>query len=81
MLPHARVMIHDPLVQSVGGSALQLKSYSDDLMRTREIMGEILSSHTGKSLEEIFLATSKDSYFEAQAAYDYGLADRIITSL
>lgn len=81
MLPHSRVMIHDPLITNFGGSALKVKSLSDDLLRTREITASIIARHTGKSLEEIYDATAKETYFDAQEAVDYGLADRIITSI
>lgn len=81
MLPHARIMIHDPLITNFGGSALQIKTLSDDLLRTREITGAIIAEHTGKSLEEIFEATAKDTYFSAEEAVKYGMADRIITSI
>lgn len=81
MLPHARIMIHDPLIANFGGSALQVKSLSDDLLRTREITGSILVEHTGRTLEEIFEATSKDTYFSAEEAVSYGMADRIITTV
>lgn len=78
ILTHGRVMIHDPLVPCVGGSALGLKAISDDLLRTREIIGEILARHTGRTLEEIYEKTAADSYFYAAEAVEFGLADRII---
>ena len=79
MLPHARVMIHDPLIPGgVGGSALQIRTISENLLRTREITAEIIADHTCKPLEEIYEATSKDSWFEAPEAVAYGLADRVI---
>ncbi len=81
MLPHSHIMIHDPLISRFGGSALQVKSMSDNLMQTREIIGNILAKHTGRSLEEIFEATSKDTCFNAKEAVQYGIADRIITTI
>lgn len=81
ILPHGRVMIHDPLVPHTGGSALSLKAVSDDLLRTREIIGEILSQHTGRTLEEVYEKTAADSYFYAKEAVDFGLADRIIYTI
>ena len=79
MLPNARVMIHDPLISSgIGGSTLTIKSISDDLMKTREIVAKILAKHTHKTLKEIYKKTEKDSYFYAEEAIEYGLADRII---
>lgn len=81
MLPHARVMIHDPLIFRTGGSALSLKTISDDLLRTREIIGRVLAQHTGRTLAEIYEKTVTDSYFYAEEALEFGLADRIIREI
>ena len=82
MLPHSRVMIHDPLVSGgVGGSALEIKTISDNLLRTRQITAEVIAKHTGHSLEEVLQKTSRDSWFEAPEAVEWGLADRIATTL
>ena len=77
MLPHSRIMIHDPLISSVGGSALRVDSVAKDLMRTRAITAEIIASHSGHTLEEVFAKTATDSYFSAEEAVAWGLADRI----
>lgn len=82
MFPHSRIMIHDPLIlNGIGGSALSVKSISDDLMRTRDIIAMILAKHTKKPIEEILEVTAKDSYFYADEAVKFGLADTIITNL
>ena len=82
MLPHARVMIHDPLIGGgVAGSALELKTISDNLLRTRQITAEVLARHTGHSVEEVLEVTSHAAWFEAQEAVDWGLADRILDRL
>lgn len=81
ILPHGSVMIHDPLMQGVGGSALRLREISDELMRVRTILCEILARHTGRTLEEVYDKTQKDSFFTAEAAVEFGLADRIIQSI
>ena len=79
ILEHARVMIHDPqLIQGYGGSTLTVKAVAEDMMRIREITCKILADHTGKSLEEIYDKTAKDTYFNAEEAVEYGLADKII---
>lgn len=81
MLPHSQVMVHDPLVTGLARtSALALKAQSDSLLRIREISAEILARHTGHTLEEVFEKTSQDSYFEAEEAVAWGLADRVITT-
>ena len=82
ILPHGRVMIHDPLIGGgLSGSALQIQSISDSLLKTREIIGKILAEHTKKSIEEIYEKTAKDTYFYAEEAVKFGLADNIITHL
>ena len=65
----------------VGGSALKLRAVSDDLMRTRTLIAEILSKHSGHDIEEIYNKTATDTYFYGQEAVDYGLADNVITSI
>lgn len=82
MLPHSRVMIHDPLIGGgLGGSALSVKARADDLMRIRDITGEVLARHTGMTLERVFELTAQDTYFEAEAAVEAGLADAVVTGL
>lgn len=79
IMPHARVMIHDPLISGgVGGSALKLDAIAKDLMHTREVTAQILSDCTGHSIEEIYEKTATDTYFDAKEALEWGLADRII---
>ena len=80
MLPHSRLMIHDPLIVQTGGSALRLKAVSDDLMETRQITARVIAEHSGRSLEEILEKTAADSFFRAEEAVAFGLADNIITS-
>ena len=81
MLPHSRLMIHDPLILQTGGSALKLKAVSDDLMETRNIIARVIAEHSGKPMEEVLAKTATDSYFRAEEAVEFGLADHIITSL
>lgn len=79
MLPHAQVMIHDPLISSgVGGSALEVKTISDSLMRTRQITAEVIAKHTDHSVDEVLEVTAHNAYFEADEAVAWGLADRVI---
>lgn len=79
ILPHARVMIHDPMVaDGISGSALQIHSVAKDMMQTRDTVGKILARHTGHDLEEVFAKTSTDCYFSAEQAVAWGLADCVI---
>ena len=82
ILPHSRVMIHDPLIGAgAGGSALSVKARADDLMRIRDITAGVIARHSGMSVERVFELTASDTYFEAEEAVDAGLADRVITRL
>ena len=82
ILPHSRVMIHDPLIGAgAGGSALSVKARADDLMRIRDITAGVIARHSGMSIERVFELTASDTYFEAEEAVEAGLADRVITRL
>ena len=82
ILPHSRVMIHDPLIGAgAGGSALSVKARADDLMRIRDITAGVIARHSGMSIEHVFELTASDAYFEAEEAVEAGLADRVITRL
>lgn len=82
ILPHGRVMIHDPLISGgLGGSALAIQDISKDLLKTREVTCGILARHTGKSIREIYRKTAKDAWFDAREAVDFGLADRVIDKI
>lgn len=79
---HSRVMVHDPLLSGgVGGPALKVDALAKDLMHTREVTAKILAERTGHTLEEVYEKTAQDTYFDAQEALDWGLADRIIHEL
>lgn len=82
MLAHSKVMIHDPLIPGgIGGSALKVDAVARNLMQTRQTIANIISRHTGKSLEDVLAKTASDSYFDAEQAVKWGLADRIIHEL
>ena len=82
MLPHSRVMVHDPLISGgVGGSALSVKARADDLMRIRDITAQVIAQHSGMDLEQVFEITARDTYFEAEDAVAAHLADRVINTL
>ena len=82
MLAHSKVMIHDPLIPGgIGGSALKVDAVARNLMQARQTIADIISRHTGKSLEDVLAKTASDSYFDAEQAVEWGLADRIIHEL
>lgn len=78
ILPHSKVMIHEPLIAGgFGGSASNIKKTSDSILETKKILNEILSKHTGKTIEEIDEATSYDNFMNAEQAIEFGLCDEI----
>lgn len=78
ILPHSKVMIHEPLIQGgIGGSATSIRNISDSILETRKMMNEILAKHTGKSVQEIDEATAFDNYMNSEQAIAFGLCDQI----
>ena len=79
ILPHSKVMIHEPLIRDgVGGSATSIRNISESILETRDICNGLLAKHTGKSLEEVNEATSFDNYMNAEQAVDFGICDSIV---
>lgn len=82
ILPHGRVMIHDPLISGgMGGSAVHIQNVSRDLMKNRKAICTILAERTGRSLREIYRKTAKDTWFDAEEAVAFGLAHRVVRRL
>lgn len=80
MLPHSKIMIHDPLAPNLSGDALKIQQLSDGLLETRMTLAGILSKHSGKSVDEILAKTVRDCYFTAEQAIEFGLADSVVKS-
>lgn len=82
ILPHSKVMIHEPLISGgVGGSATSIHNISESILKTREICNGILAEHTGKTLEEINQATSYDHYMTSDEAIEFGICDAITDTI
>ena len=80
LFEHSKLMLHEPLIRNFpGGNTTSVASISDSLKETKQQLDEIISKHTGKSLEEIAKATAYDHYFSAKEAIEFGLADEIVT--
>jgi ATP-dependent Clp protease protease subunit len=79
VLPHARIMIHQPL-GGVQGQAVDIDIQAREMLRMREQMNTILAKHTGQSLKKIERDTDRDLFFESKQAVDYGLVDEVVVS-
>src|SRR5258706_11446592 len=77
-LPHAKVMIHQPYGQ-VGGQVSDIEIQAEEILRTREVLNEILAKHTGQPMDRIAKDTDRDRYLTAAQAKEYGLVDDILT--
>ncbi len=78
-LPNSEIMIHQPAIGGgVKGQATDIKIVSDHLQQTRRRVNRILAEQTGRTEEEIAVATERDNYMSAGEALDFGLIDRII---
>ncbi len=79
-LPNAEIMIHQPSIHGNGiqGQVTDIKIVSDHIQKSKERLNSILAENTGKSIEEIALATERDNYMSAIEAMDFGLIDKII---
>lgn len=77
VLPHTRVVLHQPAA-SGRGTIPDLILAADEVVRVRADIEEILSAHTGQSVENLRRDTDRDRVFTAQGALDYGLADSVL---
>ena len=77
-LPHARIMIHQPL-GGVQGQASEIEIHAREILRMREELNGLLASHTGQSMEVIARDTDRDNFMSATAAKEYGLIDEVLT--
>ena len=77
-LPHARVMIHQPL-GGVQGQASEIKIHAREILRMREELNGILASRSGQDIEVVARDTDRDNFMSAQDAVEYGLIDEVLT--
>lgn len=80
--PNARIMIHQPLIGGViRGQATDLEIQAKEMLKTRAIIVEIYSEATGKDKKAIEKAIDRDNWMTAQEALEFGLIDKIVTSM
>lgn len=78
-LPNARVMIHEPWVDRLGGKITDLDIQMRELIRNRESLAGILAKHSNHSLEQILKETERDYWMTADEAKAYHLVDEVLT--
>ena len=78
ILPHARVMIHQPL-GGVTGQASDIIIEAEEIRKCRDELCNILAEHTKQPFDKVFQDMDRDHWFTAQEAMDYGLVDKILS--
>jgi ATP-dependent Clp protease protease subunit len=78
-LPHARIMIHQPL-GGAQGQATDIDIHAREILKIRDTINQIIAKHTGQPIERIIKDTERDFFMSAEEAKEYGLIDRIITT-
>ena len=78
-LPHARVMMHQPLA-GFEGQATDIEIHAREIMQTRDLLNELYAKHTGQPLERIARDTDRDNFMSAAQAMEYGLVDEVLVT-
>ena len=76
-LPYARILIHQPL-GGARGQATDIEIQAKEILKTREMINEILVRHTGQTLEKVQQDTERDYYMSAEEAREYGIVDEVL---
>lgn len=81
ILPHAEVMIHQPLSQGIGGQASDIHIYATHIIKTKDVLTEMYVTHTGKEYKDVEKDLDRDTFLSAEESKAYGphgLVDHII---
>ncbi len=77
-LPHSEVMIHQPL-GGTEGQATDIAIHAEHILKTKELLNQMIADHTGQKLAKVKIDTERDKYLTAKEALEYGIIDRIIS--
>src|SRR5436305_14006812 len=78
-LPYARVLIHQPHASGLGGQAADIDIQARDILRTREILNQLLAQASGQTIEKIERDVDRDYIMSAEQAREYGIIDHVIS--
>ena len=78
-LPHARIMLHQPM-GGFQGQATDIEIHAREILKVKDTLNTIIANHTGQSLEKIRTDTDRDFFMSGLEAKDYGLVDEVIES-
>ncbi|OOH92430.1 ATP-dependent Clp endopeptidase, proteolytic subunit ClpP [Pasteurellaceae bacterium 15-036681] len=77
-LPHARVMIHQPL-GGFRGQASDIQIHAKEILKIKDTLNKRIAEHTGQPLERVEQDTDRDNFMSAEQAKEYGLIDAVVT--
>jgi ATP-dependent Clp protease protease subunit len=80
-LPHAKVMIHQPWSQGIGGQASDVEIEMKEILKEKTRLNQILAHHTGRTIGQIEAETERNRYFTAQEAKEFGLVDEVLAKM
>lgn len=76
-LEHSEIMIHQPL-GGTEGQATDIAIHAEHIIKTKNLLNELIAKHTGKKVDQVTLDTERDKFMNAKEALAYGLIDRIV---
>jgi ATP-dependent Clp protease protease subunit len=79
-LPHSRIMLHQPM-GGFHGQATDVEIHAREILKMKETLNGILSTHTNQSLEKIQADTDRDFFMSGLEAREYGIVDEVISSI
>ncbi|MFA6039026.1 MAG: ATP-dependent Clp protease proteolytic subunit [Candidatus Peribacteraceae bacterium] len=79
-LPHAEIMIHQPL-GGTEGQATDIAIHAEHIINTKNLLNDLIAQHSGKKIEQVKVDTERDKFMSAQEALEYGLIDKIIAKI
>jgi len=77
ILPHSRVMIHQPL-GGFQGQASDIAIHAQEIMKIKNELNSVLALHTGQTLEQVEKDTDRDNFMDSKTAKEYGLVDKVL---
>ena len=80
ILPHSRVMIHQPW-GGAGGTAADIRIQADEILKLKGDLNQIIVHHSGQSMKKVEKDTDRDTYLSAEESVEYGIVDEIINPL
>jgi len=77
-LEHSEIMIHQPL-GGTEGQATDIAIHADHIIKTKNLLNEMIAKHSGQKLEKVILDTERDNFMSAKEGLAYGLIDKVIS--